>query len=191
MTDFYHHILYHSNVNEFYNKYLNTSFTTSYHTIPHSFLKKLFLFSRYFLMEASVIELQNKLTVSESLRILCDSAADELKESFLKLSNECLDLQKKFDKLKRTSDNHKVLSDYFKEKYYEEVYLREELTEEFVEHITALQQELDTCKQELNMVLEKHPRLKKNLTVNRITVEKRNKFVQELKKLDIKTEQDY
>lgn len=142
-------------------------------------------------MEASVIELQNKLTVSESLRILYDSAADELKESFLKLSNECLDLQKKFDKLKRTSDNHKVLSDYFKEKYYEEVYLREELTEEFVEHITALQQELDTCKQELNMVLEKHPRLKKNLTVNRITVEKRNKFVQELKKLDIKTEQDY
>ena len=134
-------------------------------------------------MKALVIELQNKHAKFENLRNLYDSAADGFKESLLKLRD-------KYDELKRTSDNRKILLNYYEEKYYEEVYLHEELTEQFIEHITTLQQELDTCKHEFSTVLEKHPRLKKNLSANRITVEKRNKFVQELKKLDIKTEED-
>ena len=38
-----------------------------------------------------------------------------------------LKLRDKYDELKRTSDNRKILLNYYEEKYYEEVYLHEEL----------------------------------------------------------------
>ena len=57
---------------------------------------------------------------------------------------------------------------------------RKELVSKFIDVVSSMQKELDTLRYEHNMIAKKHPKW-----LSKISIEKPNEFLQELKRLDI------
>ena len=60
-----------------------------------------------------------------------------------------------------------------------------ELVSKFIDVVSSMQKELDTLRFEHNMIAKKHPKW-----LSKISIEKPNDFLQELKRLDIDTESE-
>ena len=60
---------------------------------------------------------------------------------------------------------------------------RKELVSKFIDVVSSMQKELDTLRYEHNMIAKKHPRW-----LTKISIEKPNDFLQELKRLNIDIE---
>lgn len=97
---------------------------------------------------------------------------EKLKKLVLKLQDDIVEMkQKQFTIL------------VYKRLLMDAVEQRKELVSKFIDVVSSMQKELDTLRYEHNMITKKYPRW-----LTKISIEKPNDFLQELKRLNIDIE---
>ena len=97
---------------------------------------------------------------------------EKLKKLVLKLQDDVEEMKQK-----------QFITLFYKRLLMDAVEQRKELVSKFIDVVSSMQKELDTLRYEHNMIAKKHPRW-----LTKISIEKPNDFLQELKRLNIDIE---
>lgn len=96
---------------------------------------------------------------------------EKLKKLVLKLQDDVEEMKQK-----------QFITLFYKRSLMDMIEERKELVSKFIDVVSSMQKELDTLRFEHNMIAKKHPRW-----LSKISIEKPNEFLQELKRLDIES----
>lgn len=96
-----------------------------------------------------------------------------------KLKKLVLKLQDDIEEMKQ----NEFITLFYKRSLMDMIEERKELVSKFIDVVSSMQKELDTLRYEHNMITKKYPRW-----LTKISIEKPNDFLQELKRLNIDIE---
>ena len=94
---------------------------------------------------------------------------EKLKKLVLKLQDDVEEMKQK-----------QFITLFYKRSLMDMIEERKELVSKFIDVVSSMQKELDTLRFEHDMIVKKHPKW-----LSKISIEKPNDFLQELKRLDI------